>query len=96
MSILSLFMGKNVYAVVGLVILAGTVVTGYKMHEARKIAAAVEAAKAAISAGAVEAVTKTAAAEREATDNTPLPADKQAIVELCKRSASCKERRTLK
>ena len=68
----------------------------HKVHEAKKIAAAVASTKAEISAGALDAATKTAAAEREAFDTTPLPATKPEIVALCKRSASCRERGTLK
>lgn len=44
----------------------------------------------------LEAATKTAAAERAAEAETPLPADKAAIIALCRRSASCRERGTLK
>ena len=39
---------------------------------------------------------KTADAEREAAENTPLPADKQAIRDLCKRKSSCREKGTIK
>lgn len=56
----------------------------------------VEVGKGFASTATVESATKTAAAERAATDETPLPADKAAIIALCKRSASCKERGTLK
>jgi hypothetical protein len=56
-----------------------------------------------IAIGTGEAATKTleeamatAEAERFAEETTPLPPDKTAIIALCKRSASCKERYTLK
>lgn len=88
--------GKNLYAAIAVVAVVAAVVVGYKIHEAKKIAAAVEATKARISADALAAVEKTAEAEREAIEITPLPRDKSAIVELCKRSASCRERSTLK
>lgn len=48
------------------------------------------------STAALEAVAKTAEAERAAEAETPLPADRAAIIALCKRSASCRERHTLK
>jgi len=87
---------KNLWLLgLGVLLLTGAF-AAYKNHEAKKIAAAVASTKAEISAGAVEAATRTAAAEREAFDTTPLPASKPAIVELCKRSASCRERGTLK
>ena len=86
---------KNLLLIGAIVIGSAGLFAAYKNHEAKKIAAAVEATKATISAGAVEAATKTAAAEREAFDTTPLPANKPAIVDLCKRSASCRERGTL-
>jgi hypothetical protein len=86
----------NVYALVALIGLGGVIYAGYKRHEARKIAAAVEATKATISAGALEAATKTAAAEREAIEATPLPESKAAVIALCKQRASCRERSALK
>lgn len=50
----------------------------------------------ASSTAALEAAAETAAAERAAEAETPLPADKLAIIALCKRSASCRERNLLK
>lgn len=87
---------KNLWLIGAIIVGSAGLFAAYKNHEAKKIAAAVETTKATISAGAVEAVTKTAAAEREAFDTTPLPASNAAIVDLCKRSASCRERGTLK
>lgn len=87
---------KNVWLAVAIVGLCAGLFTAYRDHEDKKIAAATEATKATISAGAVEAAMKTAAAEREALDTTPLPASKPEILALCKRSASCRERGTLK
>lgn len=51
-----------------------------------------ESGRASASAATVAAATATAAAEREAIDLTPLPASKAAIVELCRKRASCRER----
>jgi dihydrodipicolinate synthase/N-acetylneuraminate lyase len=87
---------KNLWLIGVIVVGSAGLFAAYKSHEAKEIATAVEATKAAISAGAVEAATKTAAAEREAFETTPLPANKPAIVDLCKRSASCRERGTLR
>lgn len=56
----------------------------------------VEAGKGSASTATVAAATETAAAEREAFETTPLPASKAEILERCKRSASCRERSTLK
>ncbi len=56
----------------------------------------VEAGKGAASAATVEAATKTAAAERQAVEETPLLPDKSAILAKCKTSASCRERGTIK
>lgn len=87
---------KNLWLLgVAAVLLSGGFVA-YKNHEAKKIAAAVASTRAEISVGAVEAVSKTAAAEREALETTPIPASKAEILERCKRSASCRERNTLK
>lgn len=44
----------------------------------------------------VNAAAETAAAERAAEAEVQLPEDRAAIIALCKRSASCKERHTLK
>lgn len=87
---------KNIWLLVAIIGFGGAAFAAYKNHEAKKIAAAVEATKAKVSAEALVAVEKTAEAEREAFDTTPLPPSKPAIVDLCKRSASCRERSTLK
>jgi threonine/homoserine efflux transporter RhtA len=83
---------KNLWLIGAAIALGAGFVAAYKVHEAKKIAAAVEATKATISAGAVEAATKTVAAAQQAEAATPLPADKQAILDLCRKSASCRER----
>ena len=83
---------KNLW-MVGLILVGSAgLFAAYKNYEAKRIAAAVEATKAAISAGAVAAATKTAEAANAAEASTPLPADKQAVLALCQRSASCRER----
>lgn len=56
----------------------------------------VEAGKGAASTATVDGALKTAAAERAAEAETPLLTDKAAIIAECKRSASCRERGTLK
>lgn len=56
----------------------------------------VTAGKGSASTATVAAATETANAERQAFDTTPLPPSKAAIVDLCKRSASCREKGTLK
>lgn len=52
----------------------------------------VSAGKGMASASTVAAATETASAANEAEAATPLPADKKAIIELCRKSASCRER----
>jgi hypothetical protein len=47
------------------------------------------------SAAALKAAEKGAEAERAAEAETPVTLDRAAIIALCKRSASCKERHTL-
>lgn len=88
--------GKNIWLLAAIIAFGGVTYAAYKNHQAKQIAAAVEATKARISADALASVEKTAEAEREAIEITPLPRDKSAIMELCKRSASCRERSTLK
>jgi hypothetical protein len=61
---------------------------------ARETGEATGAGKAATAA--LDAATKTAEAERQAAEEVGTVTDKAAIIELCKRSASCRERRTLK
>ena len=51
---------------------------------------------AEVTAKGVAAAGDTAAAIRDADATTPLPADKAAIVALCKQRASCRERGSLK
>ena len=60
-------------------------------HEAGREAGRGEAAAA--NAAAVEATQK---AQREAEERTPLVKGKQDLIALCKKSASCRERSTLK
>ena len=62
-----------------------------KLRE-RNAEAASSKAVATNATATVKAATATATAERAATDATPLPADKQAILDLCRKSASCRER----
>jgi hypothetical protein len=67
-----------------------------KVLEGQRVQAAYEkgviSGKGSASTATVASATETAAAERTAEEATPLPADKQAIVDLCRKSASCRER----
>lgn len=75
-----------------------------KVRASTQIAAASKAAymqgfdvaRGQLSTATVVEATKTAEAIREAEAETPIPVDKQAIAELCKRRASCRERATVK
>lgn len=80
----------------GLVATWGTMKIKHQAEVAASYEKGVNAGKAEASTATVAAATKTAEAEREATDSTPLPADKAAIIALCKQRASCRERGNLK
>jgi hypothetical protein len=71
-----------------------------KLNAQREVKAAYEQGKqaglGAASATTVASATKTAEAERAAEDATPLLTDRAEAIALCKRSASCRERGTLK
>lgn len=71
-----------------------------KVLEASRVQAAydkgVAAGRSSASTATVAAATATAAAEREATETTPLPANRAEILDLCKRSTSCREKGTLR
>jgi hypothetical protein len=71
-----------------------------KLNGQREAKAAYEQGKSAglgaASTATLAGATKTAEAERAAEAETPLPADRAAVIALCKRSASCRERGTLK
>ena len=72
-----------------------------KFNEGRHLAAAyaegMAAGKGQAATTTVVEATKTAEARREAEADTPLPIDKQAINELCKRRPkSCREASSLK
>jgi hypothetical protein len=73
---------------------------GVTIKHRTQLADAVETGKAIgtgeASTAAVTAATETATALREAEAETPLPVDKQAILDLCKRRASCRERGAIK
>ena len=56
----------------------------------------IEIGKGAASTTALESATKTAEAERQAKVEVGNLEGRSDIIALCKRSASCKERRTLK
>jgi hypothetical protein len=81
-------------AVIGWLMALGTY--GFqKVQQARQWQLAYDqgltAGKATTAAAAVESAQKTLAIEQQAIDTTPVPASKAAIVELCKRSSSCRE-----
>jgi hypothetical protein len=83
---------KNAWLFVVIILGAGGV---WFINSSQKNAAfqkGVEAGKGAASTAAVAAATETSEAQRTAEAETPLPADKLAIIELCRRSASCRER----
>lgn len=52
--------------------------------------------EAAVSAKGVASAADTVNEIRRAEAETPLPADKTAIIDLCKKRASCRERGTLR
>lgn len=79
---------------IGLFFGAVTIRHNAELKGARNEGIAIGTGKTATAA--LEAATKTADAERAAEAETPLPADKAAVIALCKRSASCRERSTLK
>lgn len=86
-------------AIVGL--LSGPATYGVmKIQELRKWKAAYQlgfdAGKGHSATSTVTEATKTAEAIREAEAETVVPVDKQAIIELCKKRASCRERATMK
>jgi hypothetical protein len=72
--------------------LVGVIYFGNTKLQERKAAAAKSEAVASHATGTVAAAVETAKAGRKAEDDTPLPADKKAIFDLCSKSASCRER----
>lgn len=93
-------MGPMVYLVIALGLALPATYGALKVKHSWEMKAAydkgIEVGKSFASAATVASATKTAEAERAATDETPLPTDRADIIALCKRSASCKERRTVK
>lgn len=83
-------------AAICIALFATTVVTWHvtKVSGARKEGIAIGTGTA--SKSALESATKTAAIEREAEEKVPVVAVPAELIALCKRSASCKERHTLK
>jgi hypothetical protein len=81
-------------------LLAGGVYGFQKLQQGRQWQVAydegLEAGKGATASTALAAAVETAKEERKAIEDTPLPPDKAAVIALCKRSASCRERGTLK
>ena len=82
----------NVWALVAILACVAVIFAGYERIDARKRQANEASARGTVAAEAVKAAIETAAAERKAVEDTPLPADKAAVIELCKRRASCRER----
>lgn len=82
----------NMWLVLAIVGLSATIYIGAGRLRALKADVAKHEAVATHATGTVAAAVETAKAEREAEAETPLPADKAAILDLCKRSASCRER----
>ena len=91
----------SVYLMLALA-LSGPVTYGVMwIKQQRAVAAAYAAGKvagsASISAAGVKGAEETAKARREAEAETPpVPADKAALIKLCKRSTSCRERGELR
>jgi hypothetical protein len=78
-----------------LLLIAGMGVVIYVGHGRLKASRAAEAGAKVIATTAtttLRAANDIAKAAHEAEASTPLPADKAAILELCRRSASCRER----
>jgi len=82
----------NLWALVALVGLCVAIYWGSIIRDQRKQAREKAAAEAASAAATVQAATATAKAAQAAEASTPLPADKAAIIDLCRKSASCRER----
>lgn len=74
----------------------GTMKIKHQAEVAASYEKGVNAGKAEASTATVAAATKTAEAEREATENTPLVTDKTALIALCKARASCRDRGNIK
>lgn len=87
---------KNAWLVVVILLGAGGVWFVNSSQKNAVFQKGVEAGRGAASTETVAAAVKTVEAERKAEAETPLPANKQEIIERCKRSASCRERGTLK
>lgn len=82
----------NLWLLVVLIALCGVIWIGNGKLQERKAAAARSDAVATHSTETVKAAVETARIAHEVEASTPLPADKAAILELCRRSASCRER----
>lgn len=83
-----------------LVICIGLFVAGviglFNAAQKAQLNAGLQSGKATAAVATVEAATKTASVEREAEAETPLITVSAELVAICKRSASCKERGSLK
>lgn len=92
-------MGPQLYLILALVAAVpatyGTMWVKQQWAVSHAYRAGQEAGEAAVSAKGVAAATETADALRAAEAATPLPADKAAIVALCKKRPSCRERGSL-
>jgi predicted negative regulator of RcsB-dependent stress response len=82
----------NVWLLVVIAGMGAVIYFGNQRLQERKAAAAKSEAIATGATDTVKAAVETAKAAQEAEASTPLPADKAAIIELCRKSASCRER----
>jgi hypothetical protein len=82
----------NLWLMLAIVCLCVTIWIGRGILHERKAALEAAKAEAKTSTVTVAAAVETAKAAHQAEADTPLPADKAAIMELCRKSASCRER----
>jgi Sec-independent protein translocase protein TatA len=82
----------NVWLLVAIAGLIVVIWVGHGKLQERKAQLAKAEGQAQTATATVASATETAKAERQAEAETTLPADKQAILDLCRRSASCRER----
>ena len=80
---------KNLWLIGAAVAIGLGFIAAYKVHEAKKIAAAVEAERAATATAAVAAAKQAADDYRAAEAETPIDADLEYFKALCGKSASC-------
>ena len=90
----AIWLGGALVIVIGL--FAAGVVGMFNAAQKAKLDAGLATGRGEASVATLEEAKKTAAAERTAEATTPLVSVPAELVAICKRSASCIERRTLK